>query len=43
MELPSCNPLLVPVLELDEIRVGDFKALYCGVVSMEESTGMLFT
>ena len=43
MELPSCNPLLVPVLELDEIRVGDFEALYYRVVSMEESTSMSFT
>jgi len=43
MELPSCNPLLVPVLELDKIRVGDFEVLYCGAVSMEENTGTSFT
>ena len=43
MELPSCNPFLVPVLELGEIGVGNFEPLYCGVVGMEESIGTSFT
>jgi len=42
IELLSCNPLLVPVLEFNKIRVGDFEALYCRVISMEENTGISF-